>query len=267
MAKVGRDLYERLFRGYTRKQWALDPSQLHASVCARIPVRTNDDDRYFTDSLPADAGRRVHRDVRADARPPQHRGPHRRRLRRDRRRGAGTAGWSGPARSTASSTIATASCPTARCASSTRPGRPPGAGWPSRSPRSTIPTSGSATRESPSSVTSPVRAERSAPWPTSFPRPTAIRTIRSRARPIASCITVTRSWRSHVPTSCSSGGWRATSTSTWTRSPPPRCRRWTAGRRSRPPQCEAPAVATAAEPLARGLRSCPSLRRSARDPP
>jgi UDP-galactopyranose mutase len=57
VAKVGRDLYERLFRGYTRKQWALDPSELHASVCARIPVRTNDDDRYFTDEfqqMPAD---------------------------------------------------------------------------------------------------------------------------------------------------------------------------------------------------------------------
>jgi UDP-galactopyranose mutase len=57
VAKVGRDLYERLFRGYTRKQWALDPTELHASVCARIPVRHNDDDRYFTDSfqqMPAD---------------------------------------------------------------------------------------------------------------------------------------------------------------------------------------------------------------------
>jgi len=57
LAKVGRDLYERLFRGYTRKQWDLDPSQLHASVCARIPVRANDDDRYFSDSfqqMPAD---------------------------------------------------------------------------------------------------------------------------------------------------------------------------------------------------------------------
>lgn len=51
VAKVGRDLYERLFRGYTRKQWALDPTELHASVCARIPVRTNDDDRYFTDEF------------------------------------------------------------------------------------------------------------------------------------------------------------------------------------------------------------------------
>jgi UDP-galactopyranose mutase len=57
VAKVGRDLYERLFRGYTRKQWSLDPSELHASVCARLPVRTNDDDRYFGDSfqkMPAD---------------------------------------------------------------------------------------------------------------------------------------------------------------------------------------------------------------------
>ncbi|MBV9801640.1 MAG: UDP-galactopyranose mutase [Solirubrobacterales bacterium] len=51
VAKVGRDLYERLFRGYTRKQWALDPSELHASVCGRLPVRFNDDDRYFGDSF------------------------------------------------------------------------------------------------------------------------------------------------------------------------------------------------------------------------
>ncbi len=54
---VGRELYELFFRGYTRKQWALDPSQLDAQVTARIPVRTNDDDRYFTDThqaMPAD---------------------------------------------------------------------------------------------------------------------------------------------------------------------------------------------------------------------
>ena len=48
---VGRDLYEKLFRGYTRKQWGLDPSQLSASVAARIPTRTNRDDRYFTDTF------------------------------------------------------------------------------------------------------------------------------------------------------------------------------------------------------------------------
>lgn len=47
---VGRDLYEKFFRGYTRKQWGLDPSELSASVAARIPTRTNHDDRYFTDT-------------------------------------------------------------------------------------------------------------------------------------------------------------------------------------------------------------------------
>jgi UDP-galactopyranose mutase len=49
VAKVGRDLYETFFRGYTTKQWGRDPVDLHASVCARIPTRTNTDDRYFTD--------------------------------------------------------------------------------------------------------------------------------------------------------------------------------------------------------------------------
>jgi UDP-galactopyranose mutase len=48
---VGRDLYEKFFRGYTRKQWGLDPSELSASVAARIPTRTNRDDRYFTDTF------------------------------------------------------------------------------------------------------------------------------------------------------------------------------------------------------------------------
>ena len=57
VAKVGRELYEKFFRGYTVKQWQRDPSELAASVCARIPIRTNEDDRYFTDSfqnMPAD---------------------------------------------------------------------------------------------------------------------------------------------------------------------------------------------------------------------
>jgi UDP-galactopyranose mutase len=57
VSKVGRDLYEKFFRGYTRKQWQRDPSELHASVCARIPTRTNTDDRYFTDwhqAMPTD---------------------------------------------------------------------------------------------------------------------------------------------------------------------------------------------------------------------
>jgi UDP-galactopyranose mutase len=49
--RVGRDLYEKFFLNYTRKQWGLDPSQLAASVAARVPVRTNSDDRYFTDDF------------------------------------------------------------------------------------------------------------------------------------------------------------------------------------------------------------------------
>ena len=46
---VGRELYEKFFRTYTRKQWGLDPSELDKSVTARVPVRTNRDDRYFGD--------------------------------------------------------------------------------------------------------------------------------------------------------------------------------------------------------------------------
>ena len=53
VGRVGRELYEKMFRGYTRKQWELDPSELDASVTARIPVRTNTDDRYFTDNFQA----------------------------------------------------------------------------------------------------------------------------------------------------------------------------------------------------------------------
>src|ERR1700761_6194769 len=53
VSKVGRDLYEKLFRNYTRKQWGRDPSELDAQVTARIPVRTNRDNRYFTDCYQA----------------------------------------------------------------------------------------------------------------------------------------------------------------------------------------------------------------------
>ena len=53
LSRVGRDLYEKFFRNYTRKQWGIDPSQLDAQVTARIPVRTNRDDRYFSDRFQA----------------------------------------------------------------------------------------------------------------------------------------------------------------------------------------------------------------------
>ena len=57
VSRVGRELYETFFRGYTRKQWGMDPSELDKSVTARVPTRTDDDDRYFTDkfqAMPAD---------------------------------------------------------------------------------------------------------------------------------------------------------------------------------------------------------------------
>jgi len=49
VSTVGRELYEKFFKNYTRKQWGLDPSELDASVTARVPTRTNRDDRYFND--------------------------------------------------------------------------------------------------------------------------------------------------------------------------------------------------------------------------
>lgn len=51
LSSVGRDLCDKFFRGYTRKQWGLDLAQLSSSVASRIPTRFNDDDRYFTDTF------------------------------------------------------------------------------------------------------------------------------------------------------------------------------------------------------------------------
>jgi len=47
--QVGKDLFDKFFKHYTKKQWNLEPKELSPSVCGRIPVRTNDDCRYFTD--------------------------------------------------------------------------------------------------------------------------------------------------------------------------------------------------------------------------
>lgn len=51
--KVGQVLYEKMFRHYTKKQWDKYPEELDASVLDRIPVRTNYDDRYFSDKYQA----------------------------------------------------------------------------------------------------------------------------------------------------------------------------------------------------------------------
>ena len=53
ISAVGRELYEKFFQGYTRKQWGIDPSGLDKSVTSRVPTRTNTDDRYFTDTFQA----------------------------------------------------------------------------------------------------------------------------------------------------------------------------------------------------------------------
>ncbi|MDB5218947.1 MAG: UDP-galactopyranose mutase [Myxococcaceae bacterium] len=51
VGKVGRELYDKFFANYTRKQWGLDPSELDAAVAARVPARVNHDRRYFTDEF------------------------------------------------------------------------------------------------------------------------------------------------------------------------------------------------------------------------
>ena len=47
MRFVGRDLYDAFFKGYTIKQWGVQPSELPASILKRLPVRFNYDDNYF----------------------------------------------------------------------------------------------------------------------------------------------------------------------------------------------------------------------------
>lgn len=53
ISQIGTELYKKFFRNYTRKQWGIDPSELDASVAARVPIRTNRDNRYFTDTYQA----------------------------------------------------------------------------------------------------------------------------------------------------------------------------------------------------------------------
>lgn len=53
LSTLGERLYKLFYYEYTRKQWGLEPRELKTSVAARIPVRTNDDDRYFTDAYQA----------------------------------------------------------------------------------------------------------------------------------------------------------------------------------------------------------------------
>ena len=45
---VGKDLYEAFLKGYTKKQWGCEPTELPASILKRLPVRFNYDDNYFS---------------------------------------------------------------------------------------------------------------------------------------------------------------------------------------------------------------------------
>lgn len=57
LTRVGKDLYEKIFKEYTKKQWDKYPKELAPSVLARLPVRLDHDDRYFNDkyqALPSD---------------------------------------------------------------------------------------------------------------------------------------------------------------------------------------------------------------------
>merc|ERR550519_2868873 len=51
ISRVGKDLYEKIFKPYTKKQWDKWPAELDASVLARLPVRSNRDDKYFDDKF------------------------------------------------------------------------------------------------------------------------------------------------------------------------------------------------------------------------
>jgi len=53
ISQVGWELYEKFFKGYTLKQWKRNPKDLDASVCGRIPIRTNRDDRYLREDFQA----------------------------------------------------------------------------------------------------------------------------------------------------------------------------------------------------------------------
>jgi len=49
LSTAGKEIYDAFFKNYTTKQWGVSPKELDSSVCGRIAIRTNDDDRYFTD--------------------------------------------------------------------------------------------------------------------------------------------------------------------------------------------------------------------------
>ena len=49
LSLVGRDIYEKLVKGYTEKQWGRSCTELPAFIIKRLPVRFTYDNNYFTD--------------------------------------------------------------------------------------------------------------------------------------------------------------------------------------------------------------------------
>jgi len=53
VSQIGYELFEKFYKNYSIKQWGISPRELKASITARIPIRVNKDDRYFTDYFQA----------------------------------------------------------------------------------------------------------------------------------------------------------------------------------------------------------------------
>lgn len=53
LTNVGQVIYQKIFYGYSRKQWGIDPACLDTSLSSRLPIRFNFDNRYFTDKYQA----------------------------------------------------------------------------------------------------------------------------------------------------------------------------------------------------------------------
>lgn len=50
LSLVGTDIYEKLVKGYTEKQWGRDCKELPAFIIKRLPVRFTFDNNYFNDA-------------------------------------------------------------------------------------------------------------------------------------------------------------------------------------------------------------------------
>lgn len=53
LSMVGKDIYEKLIKGYTEKQWEKSCKDLPASIIKRLPVRFSWDSNYFNDKFTA----------------------------------------------------------------------------------------------------------------------------------------------------------------------------------------------------------------------